>query len=920
MKNIIYLFTLLSSINVLSQSGEIDTTFGINGKVTTGFGAGYSNANAVAVQLDGKIIVGGTCQTSEGSNHFALARYNTDGTLDDTFGVNGKIVPRVFEVPYQLVYNVVSSIVLLDNGKFLVAGAYGIDYNPSGTVIARFNNDGTIDYTFGTDGKVYSEGVIPFKDNLKIQPDGKFIVGSKKYLGANGINYEGFEFDRYSQHGVLDTAFGTDGKVITSFGNVSSKISSFALLPDGKFIASGAYSPINQSSSIAIVKYNNDGSLDTSFDTDGKVITTFGTGSSCYGVYITSNLNGKIIVAATVITSNTTVLNFGLIQYNPNGSLDTTFDGDGKALSIIDDGFYGIKSVTKDENGKYLVNFTDGNLNFYSVIRKYNTDISLDSTFGTNGKIQASFDLGLNGAQNATITTDSKIVIVGNFVSNDYTSNNFGIAKYNSNGTLDTTFDTDGKLTTKFEYSSDELKKIIVLPDNKIIAIGTSRYRQPNNAGFSNIVLSKYNSNGSLDVSFGNSGKVYSVFGENVYTILNFVVQTDGKILVNAYYSVFPSSQFVFELIRYNANGSLDVTFGNNGKIVTTPILLSLVNPTNGKFLFNGINNLPSGENEYTLIKYNANGTIDNSFGSNGTVAYNVGNSPFGYSSVVLQPDGKIIASGSYSNLSGQLNYLTIRYNSNGTIDSTFGTNGTIITPTQGNVNSNFVQSDEKIIVCGSSSNGSGINFSSIKYDSNGTIDSSYGINGIASISLDQYYQINSVYLQPDNKILVALSQYNPQQNANEFKVKRINADGSIDTDFGVDNGITTSFYNGYNEAFSIGLQSDNKIIVAGTTNNSINNDFAITRLTNSLLSVDNFNENSLNLILYPNPVTNILNIKTLNELVINEYSIYNMLGQMIYKSADKNLKINTTNFTNGIYSIKMKTSSGFINKKFIKE
>ena len=212
------------------------------------------------------------------------------------------------------------------------------------------------------------------------------------------------------------------------------------------------------------------------------------------------------------------------------------------------------------------------------------------------------------------------------------------------------------------------------------------------------------------------------------------------------------------------------------------------------------------------------------------------------------------------------------------------------------------------------------MNFSSIKYDSNGTIDSSYGINGIASISLDQYYQINSVYLQPDNKILVALSQYNPQQNANEFKVKRINADGSIDTDFGVDNGITTSFYNGYNEAFSIGLQSDNKIIVAGTTNNSINNDFAITRLTNSLLSVDNFNENSLNLILYPNPVTNILNIKTLNELVINEYSIYNMLGQMIYKSADKNLKINTTNFTNGIYSIKMKTSSGFINKKFIKE
>ena len=897
---IIVFYTLVS----FSQSGDLDTSFGVNGKVVTGFGPNDSRANAIVVQPDGKMIVGGSCQTFDGSIHFALARYNPNGTLDATFGANGKTVPRVFEMPNQgHVENNILSLVLLDSGKFLVVGTYGINNSPSGTVVARFNDDGTIDTTFGTGGKVSSESGIFVKENLKILPGGKFIIGLNANVSFGIIGNINFAFECYTQDGVLDTTFGIDGKVVTSFGNGSSALASMALLPDGKFVAAGGYNPTNQNIAVIIVaKYNADGSLDTTFDTDGKVTTTFGTGTNCYGVYISANEVGKLIVAGTVFTSNQTITNFGMVQYNANGALDTGFDGDGKALSLIDDGFYGITSINKDTNGKYLVNFNDGNPFNYSVIRKYNADISLDLSFGSNGQFNT-LNSGYGIAKNIIITSDSKIIMLRSFT--------FGLIKYNANGTLDTTFDTDGIVITEFEYSTDDLKKIIVLPDDKIIAIGTSIYRQPNNAYFSNIVLSRYNSNGSLDTSFGDLGKVYSVFGENVYTIMNAFVQTYGKILVNAYYYIFPSFDTFYELIRYNSDGSLDTTFGNNGKIATSQGGFSLVSPVDGKLLFNGGNYLPTGDYEHIIKKYNNNGSIDTAFGTNGSVTYNDGNSSSDLK-FTLQQDGKIIVSGTSYSSGFNSQFFTVRYNDNGSLDVTFGTNGQITTPIQGYVFSNLVQSDGKIIVVGYG----GAALTSIRYNANGTVDSTYGSNGIAYSSLGIGNQINVVYLQSDNKILVALG----QENDSNFKVKRINEDGTLDNDFGGNDGITTSFYNGYNEAFSIGLQSNNKIIVAGTTYDGINNNFALTRFNNNVLNTEDISENQNDLVIYPNPVKGLLNIKLNGEINIIDCTIYNFVGQVISKKNETTTQINTEDLTKGIYIIQINTSEGIFSKKFIKE
>jgi uncharacterized delta-60 repeat protein len=261
MKKVIHLFLILFTVTTFSQSGEIDTTFGVNGKVETSFGGNKNSANTVAVQSDGKTIVGGTCQTFDGGKHFAIARYNVDGTLDLTFGISGKMVSKVFEVPFNKTQSTIYSINVLSNGKLLVVGSYGGEYSVYGTVIVRYNNNGFIDNTFGTEGKVFSDFKIGLSGGNRIvfQPDGKFILA----LEDSNINLDIYNFalERYSIEGVLDETFGTNGKVITSVANGQSLYPSIALLQNGKFFLAGTIfqGPIFN---IALVKYNNDGTLE----------------------------------------------------------------------------------------------------------------------------------------------------------------------------------------------------------------------------------------------------------------------------------------------------------------------------------------------------------------------------------------------------------------------------------------------------------------------------------------------------------------------------------------------------------------------------------------------------------------------------------------------------------------------------------
>ena len=283
----------------------------------------------------------------------------------------------------------------------------------------------------------------------------------------------------------------------------------------------------------------------------------------------------------------------------------------------------------------------------------------------------------------------------------------------------------------------------------------------------------------------------------------------------------------------------------------------------------------------------------------------------------MLQPDGKVIVS----------DYLfpsfgTIRVNTDGSLDETFGDNGKIVTTIHDASipQATFLEPGGKISIAGISL-GQGTYFSSVRYLANGTIDTTYGLDGISSTELPtDYRQVTSIALQPDGKLLAALSKSNNETGTYDFKIRRFNTDNTYDDSFGGQEGITTSFYSGYDEAFSVALQSDNKIVVAGATHNGINEEFAMARYTNTVLAVNQYTNDVSTITIYPNPVKDILHISTAAGSDVIDYIIYNMIGQVIFRSSGNDLDINTTSFSKGIYNIMIKTTKGTVIKRIIME
>ena len=220
--------------------------------------------------------------------------------------------------------------------------------------------------------------------------------------------------------------------------------------------------------------------------------------------------------------------------------------------------------------------------------------------------------------------------------------------------------------------------------------------------------------------------------------------------------------------------------------------------------------------------------TLDTNFDTDGQLVVFFGQTSYGNASILIQPDNKIILFGSSSDpnlYNGSITLSTARINSNGSPDTTFGIDGKVTTligytyfPYTG-----IIKPDGKLIIAGASY---GNHFSTVRYNTDGMIDPAYGTAGILTSGLGVgYSQITSVLPQPDGKFLVALTMPGDTPESQDFKTKRFNADGTFDDNYGGQDGITTSFYNGYDTAFAIGLQSDNKIVVAGSTNNGISMD-----------------------------------------------------------------------------------------------
>ncbi|HYV92880.1 MAG TPA: T9SS type A sorting domain-containing protein [Chitinophagales bacterium] len=364
-----------------------------------------------------------------------------------------------------------------------------------------------------------------------------------------------------AQDGSLDPTFGTNGVVTTPIGFTDESAHSIAIQPNGKIVVAGS-SENGPQDDFALVRYNTDGSLDNTFSTDGKVTTPIGTYED-YGNSVAIQSDGKIVVAGSSYNSNY-YLDFAVVRYNTNGVLDTSFDTDGIVITNIGTHDDRANSMAIQNDGKIVVagysyNGADG---YFAVVR-YNTNGSLDSTFDTDGKVTTAFGSIINWGYAVAIQNDGKIVVVG--LAGNFFNSHFALVRYNTDGSLDSSFDADGKVTTAVGVNYDGGYAIAIQSDGKIVAAGYSSSPDGSDDDFA---LVRYNNDGSLDTTLDNDGKVSTPFGPFADTGNSVAIQSDGKIVV-AGYSVVGGTNYYFALVRYNDNGSLDATFDADGKVTT---------------------------------------------------------------------------------------------------------------------------------------------------------------------------------------------------------------------------------------------------------------------------------------------------------------------------------------------------------------
>ena len=385
---------------------------------------------------------------------------------------------------------------------------------------------------------------------------------------------------------------------------------------------------------------------------------------------------------------------------------------------------------------------------------------TLDASFNLTGIALTDINTSLDGALAIAIQPDGKIIAAGSSLGSGSTGSDFALVRYNSDGRLDTSFGTSGKITTDFGMGLDTAKAIAIQADGKIVAAGSTL-----GGTFFGLAMARYNLDGSLDTSFGTGGKVSTTPGLSDFAN-SIAIQADGKIIVGS------TASAGFGLARYNTNGSLDTTFGTAGKVTTAiyvvpgyDSLSAIVIQADGKIVAVGSANPTF---DFAMVRYNANGSLDTTFGTGGKVTTDIGGIDSG-KAIAIQSDGKIVAAGT----GGASGSALVRYNTNGSLDTTFGTGGKVTTVTAG--------------------------------------------------SLEYAY---AVVIQDDSKIVTVGTRL-IAGSSGVFSLARYNTNGSLDTTFGTGGKLTTSLGPGPNTlAYAAAIQSDGKIVAAGTSNG----DFALVR------------------------------------------------------------------------------------------
>lgn len=508
-------------------------------------------------------------------------------------------------------------------------------------------------------------------------------------------------------------------------------------------------------------------------------------------------------------------------------------------------------------------------------------------------------------------------------------------------GSLDPSFGFVGYVITDFGQNFNRAMSVAVLNDGKIVTAGSVQNLEGDDFG-ADFALAEFNEDGSPVTSFGNNGLVITDLNNQSSDVaLKVAIQNDGKILVaGRSHAGSTYENYHIAVVRYNPDGTLDTSFGSQGKVLYPYATsddysyeISMAIQADGKIVVTGT----CCANSYDLIltvRFTSTGQTDLTFGINGSVITSFGEGFDGYSNAIgIQPDGKIVVGGL---LHGPLGYPTgvdfalVRYEPDGTLDSTFGTNGIVITPVAEGDGYDWIEDlailpDGKIIAAGNTDTyAAGNNICKtalVKYNSDGTPDTGFGIDGIVLSDFgSEYPYLNGVAATSSNDIIVSGYWLN-QNGAYDLLLAKFTASGSPFPGFGL-NGMTITDINPLETGMDVKIQNNGKIVAAGLTGVATHHDFVVLRYLdgnnagNGELTQDN------QIKVYPNPVKDYLTVR-FSDYNNTKVKIMDVLGKQLYIKAlqSSNHHIDLSSLTAGVYFLILeKNGENLFCQKLVKQ
>jgi uncharacterized delta-60 repeat protein len=785
-----------------------DTSFGTNGLAIIDLPLQRSESVATDIISDPSgslFVLLHVPRGNEDPGFVSVAKLSSNGVAVSAFGTNGRSQELNLLGP---------NFALQADGKIIVSG-FQFSNNQKKIVVYRLTSTGQVDTTFGVDG-AYILPAFP----------GKNIPGSELLLALNqsnerihlGFNIKqqqgpnnNFYFITLTSDGQLDYDWSSGGaeEVVPPHeqsASAYSTLTSIQLLSDGSVLGIGEVSTINNVREIALIKLNEFGYLDPTYDGasngNGMVLIPFASESDARMAAGTVLQDDSIVLAGLAGTSNVGPWHYGVAKVSFDGTVDTTFGQDGFALSNLETNADNLPTrIGVQTDGRFVFTINSGTTGGFMRVET-------DGTFSNSPHCSQCLWSGANDNTAATsliVQTDGKIVVTGEH----RTEKNSVVRRFTSAGVADGTF-TNSNIQVDAEKWEFSIFKVHPQPDGSIIGIGSASpgFMSANSRG----VVYKFTSSGALDLQFGLGGYLFMsppIMGLEV-SLNDFNVLANGKILVSANGESDQTNDTSIILWRLNSNGTLDSSFGTSGFIITSgngtrlyPVAL-IVN-SDGKITV-PLARYANGNYEPWIYRYTETGTLDPSFTDSqnlaGRVKPSIGDGTGYLNYAAPAENGKILVAG-FTTINGQTHTYLARFLPDGTLDSSFS-NGYVSWESELPYSMNYVtktyQDDTGRIYVFGATRSPLMTGLLIQLNSDGSRNGAFNTTGYATIAYRNPAQIDyseSSDAVVNNGIFTVIGggDSDPRQyrSSNFSGVARISLSGAVDANFGI-NGILDPF------------------------------------------------------------------------------------------------------------------------------